>query len=73
MEKSEFIITSVLGFNLKADIRDINGNVISANIKSVYPPEISKKISCKLTNKKFFTTFNEELLNKIIDYKRLNE
>ena len=73
MEKNNYIIDSVLGFNLKAEIKDINGKIISSSVKSIYPAKMSKQFSSKLLNKSFFTTFNEALLNKIRDYKRINE
>lgn len=73
MDKNKYTINSVLGFNLKADIKDQEGRIISARVRSIYPPIISKQICCKFIDKKFFTTFNEGLLNKIRDYKRLNE
>lgn len=73
MNKNRYTIDSVLGFNLKADIKDQQGRIISTRVRSIYPPVISKQISYKLINRSFFTTFNEALLNKIRDYKRVNE
>ena len=66
------LIKSVIGFNLKADILDINGLVISTKLRTVYPKVFERQTS-KPLNKKFFTNFNEDLLNKIKDYKRINE
>ena len=69
------ILDSVLGFDLKADIIDNQGNLIKPGIKrsiivSNDPPNY---ILPKLSNRNFFTHFNEELLRKIIEYRRLND
>lgn len=69
------MIDSVLGFDLKADIIDNQGNLIKAGIKrsiivSNDPPNY---ILPKLSNRNFFTHFNEDLLRKIIDFRKLND
>ena len=61
------IITSVLGFNLKADIVDLNDNLLPTGIKSTYFPDNIEPIAPKMVNKKWFTSFNDSLLNKIRD------
>ena len=61
------IITSVLGFNFKADIVDLNNNLLPTGIKSTYFPDNIEPIAPKMVNKKWFTTFNDALLNKIRD------
>jgi len=61
------IITSVLGFNLKADIVDLNDNLLPIGIKSTYFPDNIEPVKSKMVNKKWFTSFNDALLNKIRD------
>lgn len=61
------IITSVLGFNFKADIVDLNNNLLPTGIKSTYFPDNIEPITPKMVDKKWFTTFNDTLLNKIRD------
>ena len=67
------LITSVLGMNLKADIRDINGNIIPTGCKRTILPEEKVMIKLRILDKKFFTHYNEALLAKIIDYRKLND
>jgi hypothetical protein len=61
------IITSVLGFNLKADIVDLNDNLLPTGIKSTYFPDNIEPVQPKMVNKRWFTSFNDALLNKIRD------
>ena len=61
------IITSVLGFNLKADIVDLNDNLLPIGIKSTYFPDNIEPITPRMVNKKWFTSFNNALLDKIRD------
>jgi len=68
-----YLITSVLGFDLKRDVKDENGNSIPTGVRTTtYPIEIAERVNVRLFDKRFFTTFNEELLRKIIEYRRLN-
>jgi hypothetical protein len=68
------LIKSVLGFNLKVDIRDESGKIIPTGVKKTfYPIETATRINTRLFDKRFFTTFDEALLNKIRDYRNLNE
>jgi hypothetical protein len=67
------LITSVLGFNLKADIKDINGNLLPSGSKTtILPTTYAEKVNTRLFDRRFFTSFNEALLNKIRDYRNLN-
>lgn len=65
------MINNVIGFNLKADIYDMSGKLINTNLKTVYPKDFNR-VEPKPLNKKFFTSFNEGLLAKVLDYKRIN-
>lgn len=68
------LIKSVLGFDLNADIRDENGQIIPTGIKStVYPEEHQLLIPYRIFNKNSFNSFNEGLLEKIREQRRLNE
>lgn len=67
------IISSVLGMNLQADIKDINGNLLPKGcIKTAYPKKRSR-VRRTIMDKKFFTNFNQALLDKIIEFRRLND
>ena len=68
------LIKSVLGFDLNADIRDENGKIIPTGVRStIHPEEPILHISYRMFNKKFFTSFNQGLLDKIREHRRLNE
>ncbi len=68
------LITSVLGMDLKADIRDINGDLILTGVKkTIYPVQRIDRINYRIVDKNFFTHYNEALLAKIRDYRRLND
>jgi hypothetical protein len=67
------VVKSVLGFNLKADIRDKDGDLIKSGVRSsVIPDELPSTLNLRIPNRNFFTHFNDDLLKKIIDYRRLN-
>ena len=59
------LITSVLGFDLKAEIVDQDGQTIKTGCRSCITPVRKARIKSKILDKKFFTTFNEPLLAKI--------
>jgi hypothetical protein len=68
------LIKSVLGFNLKIDIRDESGRIIPTGVrKTFYPIDIATRVNTTILDKRFFTTFDEALLAKIRDHKRLND
>lgn len=68
------IFESVLGFNLKADIRDNVGDLIKPGVKSsVIPNELPTTLCPRLTDRSFFTHFNDDLLKKIREYRKLND
>jgi hypothetical protein len=67
------VIDSVLGFNLKTEIFDNEGNPIKTGAKAVINvnagvPNVGTKIGAKT----WFTNYNDGLLQKIRDYKNLN-
>jgi hypothetical protein len=68
------VFESVLGFNLKADIRDKDGDLIKSGVKtSAIPHESPSNLNLRIPNRNFFTHFNEELLIKIREYRKLND
>ena len=68
------LITSVLGFDLNADIRDESDQLIPIGVKkTTYPVVKIDKINYRIIDKGFFTHYNEALLAKIRDSRRLND
>ena len=64
-------ITSVLGFNLDAEITDNEGNVLASGTTCNYIPE-EKPNYIYNTNYSKWTNFNKDLLDKIRDYQKYN-
>lgn len=69
----KYLITSVLGFNLKSDIKTPEGELIRTGIRSTCYSCEEPVIKHKMIDKKFFTNFNESLLAKVLDYRRIND
>lgn len=68
------LISSVLGFDLKADIRDETGQLIPVGIKkTIYPAVMMERINYRIVDKSFFTHYNEDLISKIRDFRRIND
>ena len=65
------IITSVLGFDLDAEITDNEGNVLASGTTCNYIPE-EKPNYVYNTNYSKWTNFNKDLLDKIRDYQKYN-
>ena len=61
----KYMISSVLGFNLKAEIVDKDGEILKTGCRSCIIPKEKGIINSKILDKKFFTTFDEGLLAKI--------
>ena len=59
------MISSVLGFDLKAEIVDKEGQILKTGCRSCIIPKEKGIINSKILDKKFFTTFDEGLLAKI--------
>jgi hypothetical protein len=69
------LITSVLGFNFNTELKDAEDKILPNGIKSTcysYSDE-SPSIGTKLANRKWFTHYNQSLLDKIRDLRRLND
>jgi hypothetical protein len=68
------IIKSVMGFDLTCKVQDENGHIIKSGIiYSDYIPNAKPKSINQMINKKFWTSFNQDLYNKLVDYKNTNE
>lgn len=66
----KYLISSVLGFNLKAEIVDQNGEKVKKGFVKGACPRRAKKIKPRLFDKTFFTHYNEELIAKIRDLRK---
>jgi hypothetical protein len=67
------LIKCVLGFNLNMEVLDMEGEVIKTGIsRTVYPKTYREHVNIKLINKRWFNSFDEDLLAKIRDYKQVN-
>lgn len=77
--KDKYLIDSVIGFNLKGvktTVPTENGDrVLVGKTKNTCHPDIlgTLKSNNVLYDTKWFTNFNENLLSKIRDYKKINE
>ena len=67
------VIKSVLGFNLKAEILDEDDNPIPTGAKSTIPDNFVQIIQNKTVDRKWFTNYNQDLLDKIADYRKYNQ
>lgn len=67
-----YLISSVLGFDLKAEIVDQDGQAIKTGCRSCVSPRRKSKIKSRTLDKRFFTSFNEALLDKIRDMRNNN-
>ena len=68
------MISSVLGFDFDLKLIDRDGKLVRTGIQSTCLPETDElpNIGNNYGNVRWFTNFNESLLNKVRDYKRLN-
>ena len=65
-------ITSVLGFDLDAEITDNEGNVLASGTTCNYIPEEKPDYMFNNNTYSKWTNFNEGLLSKIRNCKRIN-
>ena len=74
LEMDRYLIESVLGFDLNVDVTDTNGNPLSKGVKkSIIPTVFPENNTVKILDKSFFTHFNDELLDKIRQHRRLTD
>lgn len=68
------IFTSVIGFNFELNLVDNDGQPIRTGARRVeYLSSDTPNVGTKIGGEKWFTNFNEPLLSKIRDYRRLND
>ena len=68
------IFTSVLGFNFNVTIVDSEGNPLKTGARLVANTiDGAPKVGTKIGGQSWFTNYNEQLLNKIRDYRRIND
>jgi hypothetical protein len=67
------VIDSVLGFDFNITIKDNEEKEVKTGAKSTYYPDEIVVIQHRIPDKKWFTHYNEGLLEKIIDYRRQND
>ena len=68
------VFTSVLGFNFNVTIVDNEGNPLKTGARVV--TAVTKgvpNVGTKIGGQNWFTNYNEQLLNKIRDYRRRND
>jgi len=68
------VVETVLGFDFHLDLIDQQGELVRPGIKYTCTPETDEipNIGTSFGNTRWFTNFNDGLLQKIRDYKRLN-
>jgi hypothetical protein len=76
-KSSRDLITSVIGFKLKGittEVKEPNGEIklLKGGIRSTVCACKPEPIKHKETNIKWFTTFNQQLLDKIRDHQLMN-
>jgi len=68
------LFTSVLGFNFNVTIVDNEGNPLKTGAKMVTAVTTdAPKVGTKIGGHSWFTNYNDQLLNKIRDYRRKND
>ena len=75
MDYNEKLITSVMGFNFAISIKDEHNQLVKQGIKHTInrPENETPRVINRITNKKWFTHFNDGLYNKILDYRKNND
>lgn len=64
------LMTSVMGFDLECTVLDENGIPVKQGFTTVHKFKGGPTLKNRMINKKFWTNYNEGLLNKILDYRR---
>jgi hypothetical protein len=68
------MITSVIGFDFNFTILDNEGNPIKTGARVIVPVNVdTPNVGTKIGGQNWFTNYNEQLLNKIRDYRRRND
>jgi Na+-translocating ferredoxin:NAD+ oxidoreductase RnfG subunit len=68
------IFTSVIGFNFELNLIDNDGQPVKVGTRRIdYLSSETPDVGTKIGGENWFTNFNEPLLSKIRDYRRLND
>jgi hypothetical protein len=68
------IFTSVIGFNFELNLVDNDGQPVRTGVRRVHCLSCeTPNVGTKIGGEKWFTNFNEPLLSKIRDYRRIND
>jgi hypothetical protein len=71
--KDSTLISNVVGFDCDVNIIDQNGEYIATGVKTILPEtEDEPSIGNRIGGESWFTNFNEGLLSKIRNCKRIN-
>ena len=75
MDYNEKLITSVMGFNFAVSVKDEHNQLVKQGIKYTInrPKNEIPRVINRITNRKWFTHFNDGLYNKILDYRKNND
>ena len=75
MDYNEKLITSVMGFDFKINLKDENNQLVKQGIKYTIQRKEGTISAFKnrVTDKKWFTHFNDGLYNKILDFRKNND
>ena len=75
MDYNEKLITSVMGFDFKINLKDENDQLVKQGIKYTIQRKEGTISAFKnrITDKKWFTHFNDGLYNKILDFRKNND
>jgi hypothetical protein len=75
MDYNEKLITSVMGFNFNISVKDEHNQLVKQGIKYTIQRKEGTIAAFKqrVTDKKWFTHFNDGLYNKILDYRKNND
>lgn len=68
------LIKSVLGFNMDVNLKDNEGNLLKIGARIIIPANVeAPNVGTKIGGQSWFTNYNEQLLTKIRDYRRIND
>jgi hypothetical protein len=68
------IITSVIGFDFESNLVDNDGQLIRTGARRIEClSSDTPSVGTKIGGENWFTNFNEPLLSKIRDYRRIND
>jgi acyl-ACP thioesterase len=75
MDYNEKLITSVMGFDFRINLKDENNQLVKQGIKYTIQRKEGTITAFKnrVTDKKWFTHFNDGLYNKILDFRKNND